>query len=63
MTAVDPAAFQVMHMSSELATMHGVVRRQRRLLSAMAAALRAERAASGALVDLVDSMLSDLDDG
>jgi len=52
-----------MHMSSELATMHALVRRQRRLLWAMAAALRAERAASGALVDLVDTLLGDLDDG
>ena len=63
MAAVDPAALQVMHMSSELAAMHDQVRRQRRLLWAMAAALRAERAASGALVDLVDTLLGDLDDG
>ena len=34
MAAVDPSALQVMHMSSELATMHALVRRQRRLLLA-----------------------------
>lgn len=58
MAVVDPAALQVMNLSSELMASRAVVQRQRKLLWAMAAALRAERVASTALVDLLDELLS-----
>jgi hypothetical protein len=58
--AVDPAALQVMNLSSELATAYDVVQRQRRQLWALAA-LRAKQRAALVLTDLVDTLLADLD--
>ena len=61
METVDESAERLMALSSALLRERDLVRRQRKLLWAMATALRAERAASAHLIDLVDSLLSDLD--
>ena len=60
---LDPSAERLMHLSSELLRTRDVVMRQRRMLWGMAVALRAERQASAHLIDMVDTLLSELDSG
>jgi len=58
---LDPSAERLMWLSSELLRTRDVVMRQRRMLWAMAVALKAERQASAHLIDMVDTLLSELD--
>ena len=58
---VDPDAERLMALSSALLRERNVVRRQRTQIWALVTVLRAERAASAALVDLLNSVLGDLD--
>jgi hypothetical protein len=54
---VDPGALSVMRLSGELLAAQEKIRRQQALIWTLANALHAERQASTALVDLVDSLL------
>lgn len=58
---IDPSAAQVMQMASAVLAADDTIKRQRRQIWALVTCLRAERAASAALVDLLDSMLGELD--
>lgn len=59
--SVDPDAERLMALASALLRERDVVKRQQRQLWALAVALRAERAASASLIDLCETLLSDLD--
>ena len=56
--ALDPSIESLVRISSDLLKAQDTIRRQRRQLWALAVALRAERQASLALVDLLDEMLA-----
>jgi len=60
---LDPSAERLMALASELLATRDVVARQRRMLWGMAVALKAERQASTHLIDMVDTLLSELDGG
>ena len=62
-TTVDASAERLMRLSSELLASQDQVRCLRKRVWGLAVVLRAERATNAALVDLLDSVLSDLDDG
>lgn len=59
--SVDPEVLVTMRLASELMTAQDVIRRQRRQIWGLAMVFRSERVASAALVDLLDSLLTDLD--
>lgn len=61
MAVIDPAALQVMELSSQVLMRNDVIARQRRQIWALVACLRAEQQAKVALIDLLDSVLADLD--
>jgi hypothetical protein len=56
---VDPSAALVMKLSSELMEQAALIRRQRRRIALLAAALHAERHASNALAEVLELMLED----
>ena len=58
---VDPGAERLMRLSSELLRSQDEVRRLRKRVWGLVTVIRSERAASAALVDLLDSVLGDLD--
>ena len=60
---LEPGAERLMRLSSELLASQDRVRALRKRVWGLAVVLRAERATNAALVDLLDSVLSDLDDG
>jgi hypothetical protein len=59
LTGVDPGALQLMRVSSELMDAHAVIRRQRRQLSGLMAALKVAQQANTSLTDLLDVLLAD----
>jgi hypothetical protein len=63
MAVVDPSALQIMNLSAELLQSRDQVRRLRKQLWGLMTVLHAERAASAALVDLLDELLSSELDG
>ncbi len=60
---LDESAERLMALASELLRTRDTVVKQRRMLWGMAVALRAERQASAHLIDMVDTLLSELDGG
>jgi hypothetical protein len=62
MPAIDPGAAQIMNLSSELVEAKATIRRQRRALWALVAALRAQQVAGAALMDLSDILLAEATD-
>ena len=60
---LDESAERLMALSSELLRTRDVVKRQRRQIWGLAMVLRSERATNANLVDLLDSVLGDLDGG
>jgi hypothetical protein len=63
LTRVDPGALVVMKLCSELCQAQETIKAQRRQILAMTAVMKAQQIGSAALVDLVDALLSDGDDG
>ena len=57
--AIEPSTLLLMKLSSELIDAQAVIKRQQRIILAMTVALRAQQTGSAALVDLVDTLLSD----
>ncbi len=62
MAAFDPDAIQTMRLSSELLDAKAVIRRQRRAIWALVAALKAQQVAGTALADLADLLLAEAAD-
>jgi hypothetical protein len=60
-TAIEPATLLTMKLCSELMDAQATVKRQQRVILAMAVVLRAQQTGSAALVDLVDALLADVD--
>lgn len=58
---LDPSAERLMRLSSELLRSQDTVKRQRRMIWGLAMVIRSERATNAYLVDLLDSLLGDLD--
>jgi hypothetical protein len=59
LTGIDPSVQQLMKVSSELMDAHAVIRRQRRQLSGLMAALKVAQQANVSLTDLLDVLLAD----
>jgi len=59
---IDPDAALTMRLSSELMDARAVIRRQRRTIWALVAALRAQQVAGAALADLADLLLAEAAD-
>ncbi len=56
--ALDPGIESLVHISSELLAAQDTIRRQRKQMWALAAALRAQQVAMASLTDLLDELLS-----
>jgi hypothetical protein len=61
MAMIDASAAATMQLASEVLAGQETIRRQQKQIWALVTVLRAERATCAALVDLLDSMLGDLD--
>ena len=59
MAVIDASAAQTMQLASEVLAAQDVIRRQRTTIWALVTVLRAERATSSALCDLLDQVLAD----
>ena len=59
LTGIDPSTQQLMKVSSELMDAHAVIRRQRRQLFGLMAALKVAQQANTSLTDLLDVLLAD----
>jgi len=55
--ALDPAAEQLMHVSSEVLAAKDVIRRQKRVIWSLVAALRSSQQQQAAMQDLLDAIL------
>jgi hypothetical protein len=55
---IDPAAAQTMQLASELLAARDVIKRQRKQLFGLAAALRTQQMAVVSLTDLLDELLA-----
>jgi len=62
MSTIDSEAAVTMRLSSELMDARETIRRQRRTIWALVAALRAQQIASATLADLADFLLADADE-
>jgi len=60
---LDPGAEATMRLASAVLAADDRIKAQQRTIWALVTCLRAERAASAALTDLLDSLLTDLDRG
>ena len=58
---LDPSAERLMRLSSELLASRDRIKRQQRTIWGLAMVLRSERMVNAHLVDLLDSVLGDLD--
>lgn len=61
MALIDPQAAVVMRLSSELMDAQATIRRQRRRIALLAAALRAEQQSSAAMAEVLELVLADGD--
>ncbi len=59
MALIDPSAGMVMQLSSELMNAQAVIRRQRRRIALLAAALRASQQSEAALAEVLALVLED----
>ena len=56
--ALDPSIESLVHVSSELLSAQDTIRRQKKTIWCLVAALRAEQQAKVSLVDLLDELLA-----